>query len=505
MRKQVQTKPPQQQLNNTKNKDNNAPYYVIAESLYSNTKNLRSPITFGTTRQFTGTTLDPTLKTSYYTNNNNNSNKHNIKHNNNKITTKKYPEMIIDYSYGRYEDVSKKIDNELLYATTNYKYNDINHKVLLHSTTNKPKNTEPYNTINSISFDKKKFINQQVQGERSSSSYDNILEDAGDVLDIVSPFFDERYNRRIDADNKTNTKEEREEESSTENNDDHISTITDITTLEYQTAALSKDETMATDSTYEEAESTTTMFPLTDDVLINVMNSTNCTDKNVTTTSNLSLNLTVSNNNSDSYNETIPSNLKFNLNVGENSKMNITESEAVNITEANGKPLTSENNTIGELNKSKNSEIVEDSTSNNEILMHNLTINNGNNGTNNNETIIINVLTNETMIGNNKTLNVSNKDVIKEKEDNVTLIASNSSIEETTVNNTSISHDDDDDITIVDLESKVKVATATVTNKLKIPVEIEAILNRTKHKENDFDDEYDYNEPSLPPSLPNLK
>lgn len=60
-----------------------------------------------------------------------------------------------------------------------------------------------------------------------------------------------------------------------------------------------------------------------------------------------------------------------------------------------------------------------------------------------------------------------------------------------------------EDVTIVDLESKVKVSIATLPTVPKIPPEIEAILNRTKQKDPDY--EYDYNEPSLPPSLPNLR
>lgn len=59
------------------------------------------------------------------------------------------------------------------------------------------------------------------------------------------------------------------------------------------------------------------------------------------------------------------------------------------------------------------------------------------------------------------------------------------------------------DVTVVDLQSRVKVSNATLYPKGKIPEEIEAILNISKNKEMDY--EYDYNEPSLPPSLPNLQ
>ncbi|XP_066145343.1 uncharacterized protein [Euwallacea fornicatus] len=49
----------------------------------------------------------------------------------------------------------------------------------------------------------------------------------------------------------------------------------------------------------------------------------------------------------------------------------------------------------------------------------------------------------------------------------------------------------------VKLRRKVQVGT-------KLPADIEAILNSSKHKERE-DSEYDYDQPTLPPSLPNLK
>lgn len=60
----------------------------------------------------------------------------------------------------------------------------------------------------------------------------------------------------------------------------------------------------------------------------------------------------------------------------------------------------------------------------------------------------------------------------------------------------------------MDLLSKTEAnnLTATLTPLTKISPEIEAILNITKNiNKKDEDYEYDYNEPSLPPSLPNLK
>ncbi|KAL1140479.1 hypothetical protein AAG570_000411 [Ranatra chinensis] len=63
------------------------------------------------------------------------------------------------------------------------------------------------------------------------------------------------------------------------------------------------------------------------------------------------------------------------------------------------------------------------------------------------------------------------------------------------------------DITTENSEVNSSITTAQPLNNAErkdtIPIEIEAILNRTR--ENDEDYEYDYNEPSLPPSLPNLR
>lgn len=63
-----------------------------------------------------------------------------------------------------------------------------------------------------------------------------------------------------------------------------------------------------------------------------------------------------------------------------------------------------------------------------------------------------------------------------------------------------------EDVTEVDLTSKVNVASGTLRDVPNIPnirPDIEAILNITKPKVEDYD--YDYNEPSLPPSLPNVR
>lgn len=63
-----------------------------------------------------------------------------------------------------------------------------------------------------------------------------------------------------------------------------------------------------------------------------------------------------------------------------------------------------------------------------------------------------------------------------------------------------------EDVTEVDLTNKVNVASATLRDVPNVPnirPDIEAILNITKQKVEDYD--YDYNEPSLPPSLPNVR
>ncbi|KAF5291205.1 hypothetical protein FQA39_LY14447 [Lamprigera yunnana] len=62
----------------------------------------------------------------------------------------------------------------------------------------------------------------------------------------------------------------------------------------------------------------------------------------------------------------------------------------------------------------------------------------------------------------------------------------------------------ENDYTEVDLESKVKVGTITPNPYKKLSSDIEAILNITMNKNKDYED-YDYSEPTLPPSLPNLR
>ncbi|KAL3268297.1 hypothetical protein HHI36_007415 [Cryptolaemus montrouzieri] len=58
-----------------------------------------------------------------------------------------------------------------------------------------------------------------------------------------------------------------------------------------------------------------------------------------------------------------------------------------------------------------------------------------------------------------------------------------------------------DDITEVDLQSSFTLL-GVVSPKVKNGSEITSLLNASKTKENDYD--FDYNEPTLPPSLPNL-
>lgn len=60
------------------------------------------------------------------------------------------------------------------------------------------------------------------------------------------------------------------------------------------------------------------------------------------------------------------------------------------------------------------------------------------------------------------------------------------------------------DVTEVDLESKVNVNAITTFAASKISPDLEHLLNITISKNEDYG-EYDYNEPTLPPSLPNLQ
>lgn len=58
-------------------------------------------------------------------------------------------------------------------------------------------------------------------------------------------------------------------------------------------------------------------------------------------------------------------------------------------------------------------------------------------------------------------------------------------------------------VTIVEKDDNVTGAKGSLLPVRAIPPEIEAILNITHKRDDDY--EYDYNEPSLPPSLPNVR
>jgi hypothetical protein len=58
-------------------------------------------------------------------------------------------------------------------------------------------------------------------------------------------------------------------------------------------------------------------------------------------------------------------------------------------------------------------------------------------------------------------------------------------------------------VTIVEKDDNITAVNGSLPPIRAIPPEIEAILNITHKKDNDY--EYDYSEPSLPPSLPNVR
>lgn len=58
-------------------------------------------------------------------------------------------------------------------------------------------------------------------------------------------------------------------------------------------------------------------------------------------------------------------------------------------------------------------------------------------------------------------------------------------------------------VTIVEKDDNITGANGSLLPVRAIPPEIEAILNITHKRDDDY--EYDYNEPSLPPSLPNVR
>lgn len=129
------------------------------------------------------------------------------------------------------------------------------------------------------------------------------------------------------------------------------------------------------------------------------------------------------------------------------------------------------------------------------ITVQNCTISNGSVI---NETIIRTIETsNSTIVGLNDTIVGLNDTIV--------------GLNNTVVNLTQSKNANDSPILskdILDQESNMTSKDNDVIERIQvhtIPPEIEAILNQTKIiKSHDYDD-YDYNEPSLPPSLPNLK
>ncbi|KAB0795125.1 hypothetical protein PPYR_11964 [Photinus pyralis] len=107
-----------------------------------------------------------------------------------------------------------------------------------------------------------------------------------------------------------------------------------------------------------------------------------------------------------------------------------------------------------------------------------------------NSTAVTAVVTTTDCIKNNDTTRTSQKD---DQATSTEAIDSTSTFSTTAL-----------DYTEVDLESKVKVNTLTVTPYKKLTPDIETILNSTITNHKDYED-YDYDEPTLPPSLPNLK
>ncbi|GLV37507.1 uncharacterized protein CBL_20321 [Carabus blaptoides fortunei] len=114
----------------------------------------------------------------------------------------------------------------------------------------------------------------------------------------------------------------------------------------------------------------------------------------------------------------------------------------------------------------------------------------------------------ECIDGSNLMTNDS-ESIIEHRNDDVELIEETTTDEPTTTLEPEVTSTENPNILdTMEILSKTEAnnLTATLTPFKKIPPEIEAILNITKNiNKKDEDYEYDYNEPSLPPSLPNLK
>ncbi|KAF5307996.1 hypothetical protein FQR65_LT06564 [Abscondita terminalis] len=109
-----------------------------------------------------------------------------------------------------------------------------------------------------------------------------------------------------------------------------------------------------------------------------------------------------------------------------------------------------------------------------------------------NSTVVTTIVTTTDCIKNNLT---------KRIDDEIELRSTTQMIESTDV---SLGATTETDYTEVDLESKLKVDAITPNPKKKLSHDIEVLLNISMSKNKEYDD-YDYNEPTLPPSLPNLR
>ncbi|RZC35998.1 hypothetical protein BDFB_004096 [Asbolus verrucosus] len=256
LRKQFQQKIPDPAANRESSvtEISNLPFYVIAETSQTTTKNQRSPGTSGTTRHFTGISFDSSTKKPLYYNS---MREENLSASENRDSTRSY--------------VQNKFP-DIYYATTNTNYKRI------YATTIKPITTEPngFKTINSITT-----ADYKEAEKLRSVDYLDLNDET--LLSIVDSLLDSRLNRRVetknDAEFNNNLTTENTESSQVTTSDPIISTeeaVTETTTYDISTTdLLTTTEDLITAS----VPLNFSLHPVT---LKTILNSTDCVNDNET-------------------------------------------------------------------------------------------------------------------------------------------------------------------------------------------------------------------------------
>lgn len=453
LRKEVQQRRPSpNKLEKRTDSDNSdMTYYVIAESSHtSTTKVHRSPGSFGTTRHI----IDPSTKGPFYYNSMPSTKGSSITN----------PDSVIDIRTRPSTNYRKNITSPgIFYGTTNYQFQNTNYKRPF-LTTNLPRSTEATtkNIVNSITLHE-----QTTPKQLRSSDYEEEINDDV-ILSLVDSLFDNEINK---IQNLTTNENSTGSANNYNYNTSIESTTNKIENNKTTTVSISTSERVNTTESQKNLTKTE-VFNLTD--VLSTLLSTLTEDEDTPTTTD-----------ADDVNSTT-------VTTTDIEEQNITTTEIQN-TE-----ITTESNGLLEDIKTPmySTALTTLVTTTDCIKIHD------------SNTTVANETKTESLQGKNSVdnlgltvteINEINNELEEKTSEVITTSTTTDNDETTTVLTTT-----EKDITEVDLESKVKVDTITIHPFKKIPSEIEAILNITINKNKDYE-EYDYNEPTLPPSLPNLR